>query len=326
VLDQAEKALSMSVNLTTQLLTFAKGGKPLIKNTDLRPVIDNASKFALSGSKCLCHMALPPNLWLAEADEGQLAQVIQNLVLNASEAMPEGGSIDISAENVELPKESNVLLPNGGKFTKIVIRDTGLGIPEKYLPKIFDPYFTTKQKGSGLGLATSYSIIRNHGGAIEVISKPEHGTTFFIYLPASETGKKESVPTSGASTTRKCRILVMDDEEVVLDVAKAMLMALGHDVETTTESVSAVEKYQQALASENPFDIVILDLTIKGGLGGEQTLARLRALDQNVKAVVASGYSDNSVLNNFQGHGFSAVLSKPYSLAILRDCLSALVG
>jgi PAS domain S-box-containing protein len=326
LLDQAEKALSMSVNLTTQLLTFAKGGKPLIKNTDLRPVIENASKFALSGSKCLCHVALPRNLWLAEADDGQLAQVIQNLVLNASEAMPEGGSIDISAENVELQGGSSALQPNGGKFIKLVIRDTGVGIPEKHLQKIFDPYFTTKQKGSGLGLATSYSIIRNHGGAIEVISKPGHGTTFFIYLPATETGKGESALVSGAPATRKCRILVMDDEEVVLDVAKAMLMALGHEVEATTDSAHAVEKYRQALVSENPFDIVILDLTIKGGMGGEETLARMLELDQNVKAIVASGYSDNSVLNNFQGHGFSAVLSKPYSLATLRDCLSALVG
>jgi PAS domain S-box-containing protein len=324
LLDQAEKALSMSVNLTTQLLTFAKGGKPMIKKTDLAPVIENASKFALSGSKCSCRLDIPKNLWYAEADQGQIAQVIQNIVLNASEAMPDGGNIDITAVNIEMPRESNVLLPNGGKFIKIVIRDTGVGVLEKYLSRIFDPYFTTKQKGSGLGLATSYSIIKNHGGAIEVMSKKGNGTTFVIYLPAIERRNEESAQDCGACATRKCKVLVMDDEKMVLDVAKRMIMALGHDVEYAAEGESAIEKYRQAFASENPFDIVILDLTIKGGMGGEETLKNLLAMDPNVKAVVASGYSDNSVLSNFQMQGFSAVLHKPFGLDALRECLNSI--
>jgi PAS domain S-box-containing protein len=325
LLSQAEKALSMSVNLTAQLLTFAKGGKPVIKKMDLRPVIENTVKFTLSGSRCDCRLIIPQELWNAEADEGQIGQVIQNIVLNADEAMPAGGTVDILAENVEIPSGSNMHLPNGGKFIKIVIKDTGVGIPEKHLQKIFDPYFTTKQKGSGLGLATSYSIVRNHRGAIEVKSNPESGTIFSIYLPAIEAEKEKPAPAPGISTTRKCRILVMDDEEIVLDVAKKMVTAFGHDVEQATEGAIVIEKYRQALASEKPFDLVILDLTIKGGMGGAETVKRLLEMDPNVKAVVASGYSDNPILSNFKDYGFSAVLGKPYSLAALKDCLNALV-
>jgi CheY-like chemotaxis protein len=252
--------------------------------------------------------------------------VIQNIVLNANEAMPDGGIIDISAENMDIPNGSNMLLPNGGKFIKLVIQDTGTGIPEEHVSRIFDPYFTTKQKGSGLGLATSYSIIKNHGGAIEVLSKPGSGTTFFIYLPATATKAEESVQVSWTSPTRKRRILVMDDEAIVLEVSKNMIEALGHDVDVATDGESATEKYRQALASDNPFDVIILDLTVKGGMGGEETVKRLREMDPSVRAVVASGYSDNPVLLNFKAHGFSAVLSKPFSLAALRECLGALVS
>jgi PAS domain S-box-containing protein len=326
LLEKAEQALSMSVNLTNQLLTFAKGGKPVIENTDLRPVIENAANFALSGSRCSCRLDIAQNLWSAEADAGQIGQVIQNIVLNASEAMPEGGSIDISATNVEVPEQSNILLPEGGKFLKIVIQDIGAGIPEKDQPRIFDPYFTTKQKGSGLGLATSYSIIKNHRGTIEVQSKPDSGTAFTIHLPANERGNGENAHVPCESTARKCRILVVDDETVILDVAQKMITVLGHDVALATDGESAVEKYRQAFASENPFDIVILDLTIRDGLGGEETLQILKEIDPNVKTVVSSGYSDSPIISNFQAYGFSAVLSKPYSLSALRACLDALAA
>jgi PAS domain S-box-containing protein len=326
LLDQAEKALSMSVNLTTQLLTFAKGGKPLIKKTNLRPVIENASKFALSGSSSGCRLVIDQNLWAVEADEGQIAQVIQNIVLNASEAMPDNGQVDIIAENIEIARDTNRLLPDGGKYIRIMIRDTGVGILEKHLAKIFDPYFTTKQKGSGLGLATSYSIIRNHGGMIDVISRPDSGTTFFLYFPATfmETGDANRYVET--SVARSCRILVMDDDEIVLDVTREMIRALGHEVELVMNGEDAIEKYMQAFASRNPFDIVILDLTIKGGMGGAETVKNLLAIDPNVKAVVTSGYSENPVIYHFQDHGFSAVLSKPYSLDGLKDCLHTLVN
>jgi PAS domain S-box-containing protein len=325
LLDQAEKALTMSTNLTTQLLTFAKGGKPVIKNVDLRPTIKNAAKFALSGSNCGCRFTLSQELYQTKADEGQVAQVIQNIVLNASEAMPDGGSIDISADNVEIARGSRVQLPDGGQFIRVTIKDTGVGISQKHLSKIFDPYFTTKHKGSGLGLATSYSIVKNHGGMIDVQSEPGIGTEFHIYLPAAEVEKQEPIHKPEATTTRKCRILVMDDEEVVRNVAQKMITALGHEIELATDGESAIEKYRQAFASGNPFDLVILDLTIKGGMGGEETVKRLLEMDPNVKTVVASGYSDYSTLSNFQAHGFSAVLSKPFTLDELRECLNALV-
>ncbi|MFC1523668.1 PAS domain S-box protein [Thermodesulfobacteriota bacterium] len=324
LLDQAENALSMSVNLTGQLLTFAKGGMPVINKTDLRPLIENASRFALSGSRSDYRLTIPEDLWCAETDEGQISQVIQNIVLNASEAMPDGGNIDITAENVEIPSKSKIQLPDGGKFIKVMIRDTGVGILEKHLSKIFDPYFTTKHKGSGLGLATSYSIIRNHGGAIEVISQPDNGTTFLIYLPATEAEQAAPAQPSRAAASGKYRILVMDDDEIVLSVAKEMLLALGHDVEFSMDGTRAIELYSQAFASETPYDLVILDLTIKGGMGGEETVKKLLEIDPNVKAVVASGYSDNPVLSNFRSHGFSAVLNKPYTLNDLKNCLNSL--
>jgi CheY-like chemotaxis protein len=248
------------------------------------------------------------------------------VALNACEAMPDGGIINISAENIEIPREGNVLLPNGGKFIKIVIGDTGIGIQETHLSKIFDPYFTTKQKGSGLGLATSYSIIRNHGGVIEVFSESEIGTALNVYLPATGVENEEPVHTPEIKTTKKYRIFVMDDEEVVLDVAQQMIKALGHDVELAMDGENAVEKYRQAFASKYPFDLVILDLTIKGGMGGEETVKRLLEINPNVKAVVASGYSDNHVMSNFQAYGFSGILSKPYSLDALSECLNALIN
>ncbi|MFC1837328.1 PAS domain-containing protein, partial [Thermodesulfobacteriota bacterium] len=322
LLAQAEKALSMSVNLTNQLLTFAKGGKPVLKITDLKSVIANTATFALSGSSCKTRLSIPQDLWHSEVDAGQLAQVIQNIVLNANEAMPDGGTIDISAENIEIANSENLHLPDGEKFVRIDIRDTGAGIPKKYISRIFDPYFTTKEKGSGLGLATTYSILKNHGGTIEVQSTPESGTTFSLYLPASASRKESSASVvPKISATRKFRILVMDDEEYVLEVAQGMLKIIGHDMEGVTQGESAVEKYRQALGSENNFDIVILDLTIKGGLGGMETIKRLLELDPNVKAIVASGYSDNPVISNFKDYGFSALLHKPYTLAELRDCL-----
>jgi PAS domain S-box-containing protein len=326
LLDQVENALALSVNLTNQLLTFAKGGKPVIKTTDLRPIIENASKFALSGSRCNYRLTMPDTLSHVDVDEGQITQIIHNIILNASEAMPEGGNIDISAANVDIPKESSALLPDGGRFIKVMISDAGIGIPKKHLSKVFDPYFTTKHKGSGLGLATSYSIVRNHGGAIEVLSEPEIGTAFHVYLQATEIEKELPVHIHEKRTLRKCRVLVMDDEDRVIDIAEKMITVLGHDVEHAKDGEGAIEKYRQALAAGKPFDIVILDLTIKGGMGGEEAIKRLLEIDPNVKAIVSSGYSDNSVLANFQDYGFSAVLGKPYTLADMRKCLNALVG
>jgi len=316
MLDQAEKALSLSVNLTTQLLTFAKGGNPVKKKVDLRPVIENASKFALSGSRCNCRLHLNLNLWPAEADEGQIAQVIQNIVLNASEAMPEGGIVDISTENVD----SSL---NGGRQIRIVVKDKGIGIPEAYRAKIFDPYFTTKRKGSGLGLATSYSIIKNHGGSIEVVSSPGEGSTFLITLPAckAEDLGKEVFQTALAGLQQKRRILLMDDEALVRDVAQSMFETLGHHIELASHGEEAIGIYEEAFMSGNSFDLVVLDLTIKGGIGGQDTLKKLLEIDPEVKAVVSSGYADNKVCSGYRDFGFQGMLNKPYTVKDIKECL-----
>lgn len=278
-------------------------------------MLENATKFALSGSRCDYRLHLVPNLWPVQVDEGQISQVIQNVVLNASEAMPMGGTIDISAENITQP--------HAGRQIRIAIKDTGIGIPETYRGKIFDPYFTTKQKGSGLGLATSYSITKNHGGYIEVVSVQNKGTTFFIFLPAcvSEIEKEAPQQSVGAGQKQKRRILLMDDEEIIREVAQGMLEMLGDDVELACHGEEAIGKYQGALLSGNPFDLVILDLTIKGGMGGKETIQKLQEIDPEVRAVVSSGYSDNSVVASYREHGFQGVLNKPYNIKDLSACL-----
>ncbi|MBI5634824.1 MAG: PAS domain-containing protein [Nitrospirae bacterium] len=327
MLAQAEEALHMSVNLTTQLLTFSKGGKPLKKLIRLEPTIENAVKFALSGSHTDYQLDIASDLWSVEADAGQLAQVIQNIVLNANEAMAGRGTVTITVRNMEIPSKTNPRLPDGGQFVSINIQDTGTGISGQNISKIFDPYFTTKQKGSGLGLATSYSIIRNHGGVIEVQSEVNRGTTFTMYLPASKGAEAEIAKTAPAAAgTRKLKVLLMDDEDLVRNVAKEMLAAFGHEVESATDGGSAIELFQQAREAGSPFDLLILDLTVKGGMGGEEAIAKLREIDPKVTAIVSSGYADSPVVADYLSYGFSAVLNKPYKLTSLKDCLNLIVS
>ena len=324
MLDQAERALNMSVNLTTQLLTFSKGGKPLKKGVALQNVIENSVRFALSGSRSEHRMTLDKELWPIEADEGQIGQVIQNIVVNAKDAMPDGGTVEISVGNVEISKGDTPSLPREGRYVKTTIKDSGIGIPKQHLSRIFDPYFTTKSKGSGLGLATSYSIIRNHNGMIEVASEVSRGSTFIIWLPASEAAESRAHATV-VSPGRKGRVLVMDDEELVQSVAKEMIDALGHEVECADNGENAVEKFRLALKSGRPFDVVILDLTIKGGMGGEQTIRILREIDPDVKAIVSSGYADNPVIADYRSYGFLDRLNKPYNIDAVSDSLNALL-
>jgi len=325
MLNQAEKALHLSINLTGQLLTFSKGGKPLKMLIKLKPVIENSVKFALSGSPTNHQLNISADLWPVEADAGQMAQVIQNIMINAVQAMPVGGTIVITAKNV-LPSDDG--LPQHmkeGKYVKITIQDTGIGIPEDYIQKIFDPYFTTKEKGSGLGLATSFSIIRNHDGIIDVASEPGKGTTFSIYLPAVEAENEIRKAPAVSSVGRQGKILVMDDEEMVQNVARELLIFLGHEVDLAKNGEAAIAKYRAARESGAPFDIVILDLTIPGGLGGIETIKRLLAIDPGVKAIVSSGYSDDAAMSDYHTYGFKACLTKPYTLANLSDALNALL-
>jgi len=324
-LEQAEKALHMSVNLTTQLLTFSKGGKPVKNNISLQSVIENSVRFALSGSSADYRIKLDADLWNVEADEGQIGQVIQNIVLNADQSMPLGGTIVITAKNLLGSRKEMPQLPEG-RHVEISIQDNGVGIPKEYLSKIFDPYFTTKAKGSGLGLATCYSIIKNHGGVIHISSRVGQGTTFYVYLPAIEAGKDAPNPTEHAHFVRKGKILVMDDDELIRNIAGDMIKALGHEVESAEHGTEAIEKYKAAMESGNPFDIVILDLTIRGGMGGRDTIERLIAINTDIKAIVSSGFSGDSVISDYHNYGFSARLTKPYKLEELRGTLNNLLG
>ena len=327
MLEQGEKALRMSVNLTAQLLTFSKGGKPLKKKTRLLPVIENSVRFALSGSRIDYVIQAEEELWIVDADEGQIGQVIQNLVLNAEQAMPSGGTITITAKNVSSPGRG---LPSGlqpGNFVLISIKDRGIGISEQYLPKIFDPYFTTKDKGSGLGLATSYSIIKNHGGLIDVKSELGEGTTFFVYLPALEVVEPSAVAVSGnVQALRKGRILLMDDEDIVRNISGVMIRSLGHDVELAVDGEEAIAKYRESIKTGRPFDIVIVDLTIRGGMGGEEAIKELLQIDPDIKAVVSSGYTGSSALSEYRKIGFQACLTKPYDIDSLNAVLNSLLA
>lgn len=326
-LESAEKALHLSVKLTNQLLTFSKGGKPAKNPVDLPPIIENAAKFALSGSRSSYQIMVADGLCPAGADEGQISQVIQNIVLNADQAMPDGGRVMITMRNVHSPGRGLPLVLKKGLYVEIAISDTGIGIPEQYLSRVFDPYFTTKEKGSGLGLATSYSIIKNHNGAIDVKSALGKGTTFIIYLPATTIAKKENPDRTVAVVPgRSGRVLVMDDEQVVRDVAGALISELGHQVKFALHGQEAVEKYHEAQRSGLPFDIVILDLTVRGGMGGAETLRRLLEIDPGVKAVVSSGYSEAATMADYREQGFKAFLKKPYNVEELQEVLISLLN
>jgi PAS domain S-box-containing protein len=325
ILDQAEKALYQSVNLTTQLLTFAKGGKPVMKVIELRPVVENAVKLALSGARIGFSLQVDEDLCAVEADEGQIGRVVQNLVLNAEQAMPLGGRIEVLVRNA--PARGGDAAAVGPGAVEISVRDSGIGIPPELLPRIFEPYFTNKERGSGLGLATSYSIIRNHGGEIRVQSEPKKGSTFTVSLPASAAAAerpaavKAEQPVCGTA-----RILVMDDEEMVRRVAAQLLQALGHEATVASSGDEAIALYAAALAAGRPFDVVILDLTIRGGMGGEEALRGLRKIDPAVRAVVSSGYSDDEGAAAYRERGFRACLKKPYTIVGLSRVLAEAFG
>jgi signal transduction histidine kinase/ActR/RegA family two-component response regulator len=325
MLAQAERALHQSVHLTSQLLTFAKGGQPLKRVIDLRPLVENTVAFALSGSRNRYEFVADADLRAVEADEGQIGQVIQNVVLNADQAMPLGGTIRVALRTIPA---AAVVPPAGleGDLVAITIRDEGAGIPAEHLPRIFDPYFTTKEKGSGLGLATTHSIVKNHGGLVRVQSEVGAGTTFVIYLPATGAERAAPAPPLPPAAGRAARVLVMDDEELVRAVAGELLEAIGHEAGFAADGAAAVAAYQAAREAGSPFDVVVLDLTIRGGMGGVETMRRLLELDPGVTAIVSSGYSDDAVLATYREQGFRAFLKKPYRLEELRETLDGVLA
>lgn len=317
MLESAEKSMAQATCLTQQLLTYAKGGKPVKKIISLQPIIQNAVVFSLSGSN-VDFETFYDELWCVDGDEGQLGQVVQNLVINAVQAMPQGGRIRIVALN-----QGAGAAADGKKSVSISISDTGVGISKEQLSRIFDPYFTTKKTGNGLGLATAYSIVKNHGGSITVESTLGAGSTFTVILPAVE----GTAPLAGQvdlprSSGRRARILIMDDEEVIRAVAMSMLKSMGHTVEEAPHGEAALAMYRKAIEGGTPFDLVILDLTVKGGMGGTETLIRLRDIDPGVKAIVSSGYSDDGTVAFHMELGFVASLPKPYTATQLGNVVS----
>ncbi|HDK44225.1 MAG TPA: response regulator, partial [Desulfobacteraceae bacterium] len=313
---KAEKAVMKAKGLTQQLLTFAKGGAPVKKIISIEKLLRESVIFALRGSNTKYQFEIKPNLRSVEADGGQISQAVNNLIINADQAMPTGGTITIAAENCTLRPHNIVSLPPGD-YVKVAIRDKGVGIAEKHLPLIFDPYFTTKEAGSGLGLATVYSIVNRHGGAIEVSSQENIGTTFTMYLPASAQQTASEKHAHKAIHKGSGNILVMDDDQDVCEVAGMMLTELGYAVAFARDGQEAVRLYQEAMKDRHPFDYVILDLTVPGGMGGEETIKELRKIDPEVKAIVSSGYSSSPIMANFREYGFTAVAVKPYNIVEL---------
>jgi two-component system, cell cycle sensor histidine kinase and response regulator CckA len=319
-LADAESAASRAKDLTQQLLTFARGGDPIKKVIEVPGVLKEAVAFALHGSDLGCVFDIADGVWPLEADEGQLIQVIHNLVLNAVQSMPEGGTVTVGAHNE--PSRGQ-----GGDFVEIFVADSGVGISEQHLEKIFDPYFTTKRQGSGLGLASCYSIINKHGGTLKAESVLEQGSTFRVQLPASKRHQVVQPKAGSRMIPGNSRVLVMDDEEIVWVLAKAVLEQLGYQAHCVENGTRAVEEYRRAMEEGNPFAAVILDLTVPGGVGGKEAIRMLLAIDPRVKAIVCSGYSTDPVMSSYREHGFSAVLSKPYRphdlSGVLQDLLAS---
>lgn len=306
--------------LTMQLLTFAKGGAPAQKATPSIPFIQEAVGFALSGANVACHFSLGEDVWPCNIDKNQIAQVIDNIVINAQQAMPNGGFIEVAVRNLSV-EEGEYPSLSKGRYVKVSIKDGGIGMPKDVMPRIFDPFYTTKTKGHGLGLATCYSIVSRHGGWIDVESEPGRGSTFYVYLPAAT----ESVAVNSAATVKQegsGRVIVVDDEEVVRNTVGRMVEALGYTVVCARDGREAIDLYVRGTKAGQRFAGMILDLTIRGGMGGREAVTEIRKLDKELPVFVASGYGDDPVMRNPVEYGFTGSIGKPFTITELADMLS----
>ena len=319
-LKEAENACLRAKDLTQQLLTFSKGGTPIKTSTSITDLIKESAWFSLQGSNIRCEFDIAEDLWRVEVDEAQITQVINNLIVNAKQAMEDGGKIKVTAENYISPSEKKVPL-KVGKYIRLCIEDQGHGIAEEHLSKIFDPYFTTKAQASGLGITTAWSIIKKHGGYLSVESEKGVGTMFEIYLPAATLPMKKEKVVPEQAETIKAKVLVMDDEEIVRKVAGNLLEHLGHEVKFAKDGREAITLYKRAKKTKRPFDVLILDLTVSDGMGGRKTLEKLLDFDPDVKAIVSTGYSSDPVLSDYKNIGFKGFVIKPYKIDQLTDTL-----
>ncbi|MBA3881766.1 MAG: response regulator [Chthoniobacterales bacterium] len=321
-LSKAGQAAQHAAHLSSQLLTFSKGGAPLKKVSSVSQLLEQAAEFTLYGSNLRADVEIAPNLWKSDIDAVQIEQVINALMLNAREAMPHGGTVHISASNVELDDKPGALLP-AGRYIKVAIADRGEGIPEDLATKIFDPYFTTKPAASGLGLAISYSIIKKHGGLLHLETSSPEGAIFAFYLRATD---RNAVPQTVKNPKRPYqfnhqRVLVMDDEAAIRELTSQLLGSLGYEVTAVPDGLEAVKTYERALRQGEHFQAVILDATVRGGMGGLATIERLRGMDPQVNAIICSGYSDEAALSEFLAYGFRGALPKPFTRGELAEAL-----
>ncbi len=313
-LQAIEKATLKAAKITKQLMAFAKGGAPVKQPAKLAEIIKETAEFALRGATVKCQYFLPADLWPVEVDGDQISQVIQNLMLNAYQAMPDGGVIKVSARNVVVSPQNPMWL-RPGHYVRVEIEDQGAGIPAEMLTKVFDPYFTTKEEGHGLGLSSSYYIIQNHDGYLGVQSRVGEGSTFYFYLsaatakPAVEQEGKKSIYPQG-----KGKVLLMDDEPMIRSTLREYLERCGYEIVVVKDGSEAVNLYAQEKKNQAPFDLVILDLTVPGGMGGKEAVRHILALDPEAKVVASSGYSDDPVMSEYQKFGFCGVLSKPFKM------------
>ncbi len=329
-LEDAKNASFRARDLAQQLLTFARGGAPIKQTASIADLVGETVSFSLRGSQSRSDLAIEPDLWSAEFDPGQISQVIANLVVNADQAMPEGGTLHVSCDNFSYGADASPTIADlaPGDYIRIQIRDEGTGIPPEYLKQIFDPYFTTKPKGNGLGLATAYSIIKNHDGLITVDSELHCGSTFTIYFPAArqpQVNPVEPPPAPEATKTGSGRILIVDDEEAIRMLVDFTLSRLGYEVVAAESSLRGIELYRQSLEEGRRFDLVILDLTLPGGMGGKDALKKLIEIDPMVNAVVSSGYAMDATMSRYEDFGFRGVIAKPYEAAELGRKVHAIV-
>ncbi|UCD34591.1 MAG: PAS domain S-box protein [Nitrospiraceae bacterium] len=325
ILADAEEACRRARDLTVQLLTFSRGGAPIKKITSIAGQLRDSARFVLRGTNVNCRLSIADDLWPVDIDEGQINQVIFNLIINASQAMHGGGTVDISAENTRVSGDGHLQLSRSD-YVKITVRDQGVGIPQENLSKIFDPYFTTKQSGSGLGLASTYAIIKNHDGYIDVESEPGRGSAFYVFLPAAvgrslvrKAGKNDILPGEG-------KVLLMDDDANILSTVSRTLIKIGYRVEIARDGSEAISLYQQALSSSEPFDAIIMDLTIRDGMGGREAMGEIMRIDPKAKVIVSSGYSTDTIMANYQEYGFCGVITKPYQIEALSELLQKVIS